>query len=152
MINVDAALFGSSRCMGAAAVVRNHAGNFVEACGDCFRHVTSPELAEALAIRSAITYAIEERLDNVIIASDCLSVVQRVTAEERDRSLFGPVIQDIKTLMASFSACSVRHVSRLQNNVAHCLARSLDFSSRSVWPCVPPVCIRDAICTDNVFR
>jgi hypothetical protein len=34
-------------------VVRNHAGNFVEACGDCFRHVTSPELAEALAIRLA---------------------------------------------------------------------------------------------------
>jgi hypothetical protein len=50
MVNVDAALFASSKCMGVGVVIRNHAGDFIGACGECFHAVTSPELAEAMAI------------------------------------------------------------------------------------------------------
>jgi ribonuclease HI len=148
MINVDAALFNSSNCMGAGVVIRNNVGDFAGACGDCIHNVSSPELAEALAIRSAVIFASEEGMDNLIIASDCLSVVQRLNAKGMDRSASGPVILDIKSMMASFSACSIRHVSHLQNVAAHHLARSLELSRRFVWRCVPPECIRETLCID----
>jgi hypothetical protein len=148
MINVDAALFSSSNCMGAGVVIRNHVGDFAGACGDYIHNVSSPELAEALAIRSVVIFASEEGMDNLIIASDCLSVVQSLNAKGMDRSAYGPVIHDIKSMMASFSACSIRHVSRLQNVAAHRLARSLEFSRRSVWRCVPPECIRETLRID----
>lgn len=131
-----------------SVVIRNHAGDFIGACGECFHAVTNAELAEAMAIRSALTFAAEQGMDNIIVASDCLSVVQRIQSQGEDRSMCAPVVHDIKTMVASFQGCAVRHVSRLQNVAAHVLARSVELSSRSVWHGVPPECIRETICID----
>ena len=43
-LSVDAALFASSKSMGAGAVVRDYQGNFVAAAGDSFPNVIFPEL------------------------------------------------------------------------------------------------------------
>ena len=51
-----------------------------------------------MAIRTALYFAQEEGMDRIIVASDCLSVVQRLSARDRDRSGCGPVIEDIKRL------------------------------------------------------
>jgi hypothetical protein len=67
MVNVDAAIFESSCCMGAGVVIRDSAGQFVGAYGECTRDVTSPELAKALAIRSAVLFAADEGLDKLIL-------------------------------------------------------------------------------------
>jgi ribonuclease HI len=150
-MNVDAALFASSQCMGAGAVIRDHRGTFVAAAGNSFPQVVSLELAEATAIRFALSWANEEGLDNLFIASDCLSVVQRLNSSERDRSACGVVIQDIRALMASFNKCSISYVSRVQNYAAHHLARSMELACKSVWRGVPPDCIRETICIDSVF-
>jgi hypothetical protein len=64
----------------------------------------------------------------------------------------GPVIQDIKNLVATFNNCSILFVRRVQNYAAHYLARSSELSCKSVWRGVPPVCIRDTICTDSLCR
>jgi ribonuclease HI len=151
LINVDAALFSSSKKMGAGVVVRDHNGDCIAACCNSFPNVTIPELAEAMAVRLALSFARDEGLDNLIIASDCLSVVQRAKASSRDRSFCGPVFEDIKSLMSSFGSCSIRHVYRGQNVAAHCLARSSEDSSMSVWRGVPPECIQDTICIDSMF-
>jgi ribonuclease HI len=151
LINVDAALFSSSKKMGAGVVVRDHNGDCIAACCNSFPNVTIPELAEAMAVRLALSFARDEGLDNLIIASDCLSVVQRAKASSRDRSVCGPVFEDIKSLMSSFGSCSIRHVYRGQNVAAHCLARSSEDSSMSVWRGVPPECIQDTICIDSMF-
>jgi ribonuclease HI len=151
-LNVDAAIFGSSQSMGASVVVRDHLGSFIAAASDSFQYVVSAELAEAFAIRFALSWAVEEGLDNFRVASDCLAVVQRVNSVELDRSMCGPVIQDIKNLVATFNNCSILFVRRVQNFAAHYLARSSELSCKSVWRGVPPVCIRDTICTDSLFR
>ncbi|KAK1646654.1 hypothetical protein QYE76_064459 [Lolium multiflorum] len=78
MINVDAALFKTSQSMGMGFLVRGHSGDCMLARCDKISNVTSPEMAEALAVRGALSFAKEEGLDNFICASDCLSVVQRI--------------------------------------------------------------------------
>ena len=76
--------------------------------------VTSPEIAEALAITSAITLAREEGLDRIILVSDCLSIIQKIHSSSVD---------DIKIIATSLSSVSFRHVSCSCDNSAHDLAR-----------------------------
>jgi ribonuclease HI len=113
VINVDAALFLSTSTMGVGVVIRDHIGVFLSAFSQVRHEVTSPEIAEALAIRSAVTLAREEGLDSFILLSDCLSVIQRIRSSSRDRSLVGVVVEDIKHLATSFSSVVFRHISRL---------------------------------------
>jgi ribonuclease HI len=94
-------------------VARDHHGTFVEAAGNSFQQVVSPDLAEAIAIRFALSWAREEGMKNLAVASDCLSVVQRFKAAEKDRSACGVVIQDIRALVASFNNCSISYVSHV---------------------------------------
>jgi hypothetical protein len=150
MINVDAALFSASKNMGAGIVVHDHNGDFVVACCDKFPNVTVPEMAEAIAVRRALSFAKSEGLDHFICTTDCLSVVQRVHSPGKDRSACGSVIEDIKTLLSSFQSSSVAHVFRSQNAAAHDLAHFVESSSVSVWRVVPPECIRDSVCKDSM--
>jgi ribonuclease HI len=121
-LNVDAALFAASGRSGAAVVVRECTDEFVASIGDDSPDVSNRKLAEALAIRLALSWAKDEGLDGFVVASDCLSIVQRIKFKERDRSLCASVVLDIKKLACHFSNCSFRHVGRLQNSVAHSLA------------------------------
>jgi hypothetical protein len=54
LVNVDAALFSSTKRMGVGVVIRNHIGECLAACSELIQDVTTPELAEALAIRRAL--------------------------------------------------------------------------------------------------
>lgn len=126
VVNVDAALFFASSRMGVGVVIRYHNGDFLAAYSQVHEvhdQIMTPEIAEAHAVRCAVALARGEGLDKVILVSDCLSVIQRINAPGRDRSLIGVVIEDIKTLSRMFSSVTFRHVSRLCNNSAHILAR-----------------------------
>ena len=150
LINVDASLFANSMSMAAGVMIRDHSGSCIAACCVGSPDVVNPELAEAIAVRTALVFALEEGLENVSVATDCLSVVQRIVSTNLDRSTCGPVIKDIKQLCASFTACSIYHVRREQNVAAHLLARSCNQLVCSVWRGVPPECIREAICNDSL--
>jgi hypothetical protein len=58
--NVDASLFASSNRMGAGIVARDHHGSFIAAFADIFPSVVHPKLAEAMAIRSALLWAVDD--------------------------------------------------------------------------------------------
>jgi hypothetical protein len=127
--------------MGVGVIIRDHNGDCVAACCNSFPNVIVPELAEAMVVRLALSFARDEGLNNLIIASDCLSVVQSAKSSTRNHSFCGPVLEDIKFLMSFFESCSIRHVYRGQNVAAHCLARSSKDSCMSVWRDVPRECI-----------
>jgi hypothetical protein len=57
--------------MGLGVVVRDHTGAFLAACAEHFDEVICPKIAEALALRRAISFAIDEGYSKVILASDC---------------------------------------------------------------------------------
>uniref|UniRef100_A0ACD5WWJ1 Uncharacterized protein n=1 Tax=Avena sativa TaxID=4498 RepID=A0ACD5WWJ1_AVESA len=124
--------------MGAGVVLRDHTGNFIAACGERLEEVTRPDMAEALAIRRAISFAMDEGYPRVIVASDCLAVINHIGMAIPDRSLCGPVIEDVKRLARSFESCDFKHVYRVLNVAAHNLARKCEFSVDAVWRGVPP--------------
>lgn len=54
---------------------------------------------------------------------DCLGVVSKIKLKELDRSVFGPLIKEIKHLLHEFDDYSVVHVQRSDNEVANHLAK-----------------------------
>jgi hypothetical protein len=120
-VNVDAALFTSLRQMGIGVVIRSHTGECLIACSELLREVTTPELAEALALRRSVSLAGDQGFDKMMVVSDCLSLVQRINSSELDRSPIG-----VKFLTTNFIAVSFSHIFRESNISAHTLARSAE--------------------------
>jgi ribonuclease HI len=145
-INVDAARFSSSRRMGIGAVIRNHKRECSIAWSELIQEVTAPDVAEALALRHAMSLAGEEGFDKLVIESDCLSLVQRVKSLEIDRSHVGVVVQDIKALVSGFSSVFFNHVYRHCNVAAHTLARSAEQFISVIFRNSIPDCIRQTFC------
>jgi hypothetical protein len=98
LVNFDAAVFNSSSSMGAGVVIRDNNGNCLAACNEKHHEVATPEIAEAVAMRRAIVFAKDEGFTDVILASNCQSLVSRDAAREVDRSSCGPIVQDIRTI------------------------------------------------------
>jgi hypothetical protein len=105
-------------------------------------------MAEAIAIRRALVPAREYGFSQVILASDCLSMIQRLISEVRDRSSVGSVVSDIKQLATEFSSVSFKHYGRKQNVPAHVLARRREQDSCNISFSVAPECIRQELCND----
>jgi hypothetical protein len=122
-INIDAAIFASSRQMGSGVVICDHNGVFLTACSKQFDEVVTHEIAKAPTMRKAMNFAKDEGYSKILINSGCLSVVEQVLSENEDRSSCGPVIRDIKNLAKVFSSCSFHHMNRVLNIVAHNLAK-----------------------------
>jgi hypothetical protein len=77
--------------------------------------ITNPEMAKAIAFRCAIPFAMQQSQDRVMIASDCLSLINKLKTH-MDRSHTGIIVEDIKLLMRTSSVIfSFTHVSRLRN-------------------------------------
>jgi hypothetical protein len=73
MVNVDAALFAEFHRM-AMGVFRDHNGGCLLVASEPLTGFTSPELAEAMALRRAA----DQGFDRIIFGSDCLSLIQRL--------------------------------------------------------------------------
>lgn len=150
-VNVDTALFAESKKMDIGLVIRDHNGSFLAACRQSRNWVTEPELAEAIALIYAVHFVSSLPYHKVLLASDCLSVIQKLQSNGRDRSLVASVIQDIKQEMRLSSIdFSFIHVSRCCNVVAHVLARSAGQYSDSVWFHEAPELIRASLCNDRL--
>jgi hypothetical protein len=108
--------------------------------------VTTPEIAEVLALRRALSLAGSEDFNKLIVASDCLSLVQRVNSSEVDRSQVGVVVQDIKAIASGFFSVSFTHIYRQCNVAAYTLARSAEQFVSVLFRNSILDCIRQTIC------
>jgi hypothetical protein len=55
-------------------------------------------IAQALAVRCALTLAWDEGLNNIILASGCPLLLDSISSPYRGRSLVGVIVEDIKAL------------------------------------------------------
>lgn len=74
-VNVDVALFDDLNRYSHALVVRDHNGTLVEASSKCCPGLVSPEIAEALGIREALSWIKKAKQNDVIVETNYLSVV-----------------------------------------------------------------------------
>ena len=94
---------------------------------------TDPETLEALACREALALACDINARQVLVASDCSTVVQNL--ERGTMGVYAHVVQEITKARKSFDQMSFCHERRVHNKEAHRLARSvvLDDPGRQVW-------------------
>jgi ribonuclease HI len=129
MVNVDAALFADQWRMAMGAFFREHDGSCLLAASEPLQGFSSPEVAEALALRQAASIAREKDVQRVIFASDCMSLILRLNSSAQDRSQVGSVVTDILKVASGFTSLVFQHVGHSINEAAHTLARSCNFSS-----------------------
>jgi hypothetical protein len=77
-----------------------------------------------------VVYAKNLNFQHAIIASDCLSVVNKIKSPMLDRSIVGPIVQDIKNLVKG-TPFSFIHIPRGCNEAAHVIARLANHCSGS---------------------
>ncbi|CAA7021482.1 unnamed protein product [Microthlaspi erraticum] len=85
--------------------------------------VSSPTMAEALSIRSALNHALENRFTNLILKSDARDLVLAITAQEPIKEIYG-LLFDIHALASLFTSVSFVFVPRAQNSKADLLAKA----------------------------
>lgn len=152
LVNVDAAIFTQSGRAGFGIVIRDNQGKVRLASRGRLQCDLNPEVAEALALREALTTTKVAGFQNVIVASDCLSLINKVNRVQFDRSSTGAIVHDIKEKATTFVSCTFKHVSHSCNEAAHTLAKSADHVQvdSSCWFNAYPDVIRNIICNEQV--
>ncbi|RID55858.1 hypothetical protein BRARA_G03098 [Brassica rapa] len=87
--------------------------------------VSSPLMAETLAVRSAITFALSIGLESIAIFSDSQNLIKTLSRKERNLEIFG-ALNDIYLISSSFKTISFTFISRTLNVRAdHCAKQAL---------------------------
>jgi ribonuclease HI len=136
-INVDAAVSKTGARGTAAALCRDHNGTYMGTSVLVLDGITDPPILETIACREALALAEDIALTNVLVASDCASVVTHIRGGSMGRN--GSIISEIRSRAATLSSYSFVHEERASNFEAHNLARyalSLDVG-RHMWLLTP---------------
>ena len=73
------------------------------------------------------------------IEMDCKSIVSKLQSEQKDLSPIGPIIEEVRQLLASMESWRITWVRREANGAAHLLAKeAVSNNLCKVWLHVPP--------------
>lgn len=143
-INVDAVV---SHGVGSATVVwRDHLGGYLGSLAFVIRGMADPPSLEAIACREGLSLAKDLGLQNLVIASDCETVVKHI--KEGSGGSYGGIVKEIY-FGKLFNSCNSNYESRSSYFEPHNLARhalTMD-QGRHIWlgqphdPIVIPVSI-----------
>lgn len=121
-ITVDAAIFQDKGVSGFGIVVRNHDGCLILAKSLTKPEIMNPTLAEAIAVKEALSWTMEMGWSSVTIESDCLVVIQLMRSDAPMRSRLGRVIEDCREIVR-YNNVRLSFIKRSANMPAHELAR-----------------------------
>ncbi|XP_074376412.1 uncharacterized protein LOC141717970 [Apium graveolens] len=124
-VNTDAVLFDNPSRYCHAQVVRDHNGKLVEAMSHCYLGSVSPELAEVIGIREALSWVKNASRNDVVVETDCLTLIRWIRSSYITMSYLGRVMEDRRRLLVGLQEQNVmlRFVKRSANSVVHYLAR-----------------------------
>ncbi|XP_030483709.2 uncharacterized protein LOC115700281 [Cannabis sativa] len=112
-----------SKAYNFACISRDASGHALEAISCCKPGTVTPEIAEAMGVREALSWLKKKGWNRVTIETDYLTVVQAIRSPLPMFSYFGSVISDCKTLLKDVNDMSILHVKRFANSVAHTITR-----------------------------
>lgn len=111
-VSVDAAIFAEEEVFGFGLVARDSDGTLVQAVSKRHTGVISPEKAEALAIKEALSWIDRMNWHQVVVESDCLVIVQAIRSEADMRSSLGAVVKDCRRLISNSNKVSLYFIKR----------------------------------------
>ena len=131
-INTDAYL-GVDGWVSVAAVARNSAGEVLFASVRKQKARWSADIAKCKAILLAVRCARSHGISDVIVESDALVAVTRLTKGSLFLSDLDSVLGDVIFLSKSLNSIYFSHVRRDGNTVAHNLTRVVPFGVEQCW-------------------
>uniref|UniRef100_A0A803MWY0 RNase H type-1 domain-containing protein n=1 Tax=Chenopodium quinoa TaxID=63459 RepID=A0A803MWY0_CHEQI len=107
----------------------------------CLQHgCFEVNIAEALAARHCLTIALDARLRDLVLETNCSKLYQYLLHGKCETSAFGVIVSDILLLASSFFSISISHVGRDGNCAVFLLARgSIEFGE-----------MRNLVCAKNL--
>ncbi|XP_074337663.1 uncharacterized protein LOC141674859 [Apium graveolens] len=118
-INTDATLFSDINRFSHAQVVRDHNGELVEAMSRCHQGTISPEAAEAMGIREALSWVKQKQKQDVVIETDYLVVVQWIRSSYATLSYVGREEVGYRNISAPILSASLFPKSKIALLNAH---------------------------------
>ena len=129
-------------------VFRDHTSQVIAALSQKIPLVQTVELAEALATKRAVGFALELSLFSVELEGDCARVISALNALKSCNTLFGHVTDDCKRVSTSLRFCKFQHVRREGNRLAYDLARRAVSADTDVWVESLPIDLEDVFQSD----
>ena len=148
-INVDGATagFGGRSTMG--VVIRDSRGMVVAVSYKVLNGDYGAAVTEAFAVNEGVRLAMELELQQIIVESDSVGVVEAIN-ESNCNGEFGMVIQGSLELLQSFRSWNVRYRKRDYNRAAHELAQfAKAVGSSQQWKGVEPPMLRHVLLLDR---
>lgn len=148
-VTVDAAIFKNRGEFGFGLVARDCRGDLVLAKSVLHKGVASPELAEAMAVKEALSWIKSNGWFRVVLESDSLVTVQAIRSSEHMCSPFGLVVEECRQLLRLSNNIYLYFIRRSANVAAHSLARaSYLYPGRSFDRNSGPVELKNSMLTD----
>ena len=122
-LNYDAALFEDSASIGFGAVIKNSIGEVMAAMTVKGLAVQGSEVAELLACRKVLEFAIDVGFTVLMMEGDSVNATRCIVSGSDIQSAIGHVVGDIRHLLGALEWASVSCTKRNGNRVAHVLAR-----------------------------
>ncbi|XP_013673720.1 uncharacterized protein LOC106378078 [Brassica napus] len=124
----DAAWQAGSNRAGCGWILKDHRDAWLKQGTSIFNHTSSPLMAEALAVRTALLNALDAGYTRICIKSDCQALVAIISSKQHPTDLHG-ITRDIEHLSLSFECISFVFISRILNSAADALAKSSLYSA-----------------------
>ncbi|KAL8145631.1 hypothetical protein AgCh_003685 [Apium graveolens] len=151
-VSVDAAIFKDREEFGFGMVARDHLGGLIKAKSVLQKGVSTPEIAEAMEIKEALSWIKQEGWPRVELESDSLVTVQAVRSSLAMRSPFGRIVEECRSSLSQLSNVALFFIRRSANMVAHQLAKtSYLYSDRSFDRRSVPIDVMNYILADCPF-
>ena len=147
--NIDAAVFTLENKVSMGACLRDELGGFIAAfsCHDNGMYTAAE--AEAWGLCKGIEWIAQLGYNKVIFEMDCKMVVDDVHKYKPNRSEYGSIIRNCRTLLSNYSDFVVGFARRQANGSAHALAKAaLSHASRITFNFIPH-CITNIIMNET---
>ena len=103
---------------------------------------------ETAACRDGVVLAGEMNFRRVQVETDSQELVKLWEMGELQRSCISPIIREIRVLSTSFADFSLMYVNRIDNRVAHTLAKQVSDGNRTGEWQLAPTCIANLLTED----
>lgn len=123
-VTTDAAIFRDRGEYGYAMIARDANGELIEAKTCLHSGQIEPEVAEAMAVKEALSWMKHKKWQQGSIETDCMTVVQGVRSNVQMRSQFGIIVEDCRQQFKHQNKIGLYFIRRSANIVAHSFARA----------------------------
>lgn len=123
-MTVDATLFEDVAAFGFGMASRDHEGVLIKARTMRNDGWVNPVMAEALALKEALSLSDQQGWPKIVIESDCMVIIQAIRSKIAMVSQVGMIVEECHVLLNNENNIELLFIKRSVNMVAHSLVRT----------------------------